>query len=56
MGLGYEKEEDEKLFKSSQSKVPTCIYCFKKGHSSEKKKLFKKKSKETEGEKVQKGY
>ena len=32
MGLGYEKEEDEKLAKNSQSKVPTCIYCFKKGH------------------------
>ena len=35
-GLGYEKEQDEKLSKSSQSKVPICIYCFKKGHSSEK--------------------
>ena len=34
--LGYEKEENEKLSKSSQGKVPTCIYCFKKGHSSEK--------------------
>ena len=30
-GLGYKKEENEKLSKSSQSKVPTCIYCFKKG-------------------------
>ena len=32
--LGYEKEEDEKLAKNSQSKVPTCIFCFKKGYSS----------------------
>ena len=36
MELGYEKEEDEKLSKNSQSKVHTCIYYFKKGHPSEK--------------------
>ena len=35
-GLGYEKEEDGKLPKNSQSRVLTCIYCFKKGHSFEK--------------------
>ena len=35
-GLRYEKEENKKLPKSSQSKAPTCIYCFKKGHSSKK--------------------
>ena len=35
LGLGYEKEENEKLSKSSQGKAPTCIYFFKKGHSYE---------------------
>ena len=34
--LRYEKEEDEKSAKNFQSKVSTCIYCFKKGHSFEK--------------------
>ena len=32
MGLGFEKEDDEKSFKDSQNKIPTCIYYFKKGH------------------------
>ena len=35
-GLGYEKEKNGEPSKSSQSKVPICIYYFKKGHSSEK--------------------
>ena len=34
--LAYEKEENAKSFKSSQSKVPIYIYCFKKSHSFEK--------------------
>ena len=34
--LGYEKEENEKPPKHSQSKVPTCIYYFKIGYSFEK--------------------
>ena len=41
-GLGYKKEENEKLSKNPQSKVPTCIYFFKKGHSSEKCFLTRK--------------
>ena len=49
LGLGYDKEENEKLSKSSLGKVLTCIYCFKKGHSSEKcfsrRKAKKKKKK-----------
>ena len=36
MRLEFEKEDDEKPSKNSQSKVPACIYCFKKGHSSKK--------------------
>ena len=36
LGLGYEKEENAKSFKSSKSKVPLCIYYFKKSYSSEK--------------------
>ena len=36
LGLGYEKEENEKASRSSQDNVPICIYCFKMGHSSEK--------------------
>ena len=35
-GLGFEKEEDEKSSKESQNKISSCIYCFKKGHSSER--------------------
>ena len=35
-GLGFEKEDDEKSAKISQSKIPTYIYYFKKGHSSRK--------------------
>ena len=35
-GLGYEKKEIAKSFKSSQSKDPIRIYCLKKGHSFEK--------------------
>ena len=35
-GLGYEKKENKDPPKSSQNKVPTCIYYFEKGHSSEK--------------------
>ena len=34
--LGFEKEDVKKLAKNSQSKIPTCIYCFKKEHSFEK--------------------
>ena len=34
--LGFENEDDKKLAKNSQSKIPTCIYYFKKGDSSEK--------------------
>ena len=33
MRLGFEKEDDEKPTENSQSKIPTCIYCFKKGYS-----------------------
>ena len=36
LGLGYEKKEDEDPPKSSKNRVPTYIYYFKKGHSSEK--------------------
>ena len=43
--LRYTKEESEKLSKSSQHKVPTCIYCFKKGHSFEKCFLRRKEKK-----------
>ena len=53
--LGYEKKENEKLSKNPQSKVPICIYYFKKGHSS-KNCFFKEKSKEIEHEKAQKSY
>ena len=35
-GLGFEKEDDEKSPNNSQNKIPTCIYRFKKGNSSEK--------------------
>ena len=52
--LWYEKEEDEKLSKSSQSKVPTCIYVLRT--NTLLKNAFKKKRKETEGEKAQKSY
>ena len=34
-GLGFEKEDDEKSSKESQKEIPTCIYCFKKGHTFE---------------------
>ena len=33
--LGFEKEEDNKSSKESHNKIPACIYCFKKGHTSE---------------------
>ena len=35
-GLGFEKEKDEKSSKDSQSKISSCIYCFKKGHTSKR--------------------
>ena len=35
-GLGFEKEDDERSSKASQNQIPACIYCFKKGHTSEK--------------------
>ena len=34
-GLGFEKEDNKKSPKNSQRKIPTRIYCFKKGHPSE---------------------
>ena len=36
IGLGYEKQEDEKPSKDSQSKISSCIYCFEKEHTSER--------------------
>ena len=39
--LIFEKEEDEKSSKASQNKIFTCIYCFKKGHTS--KRCFSRK-------------
>ena len=36
IGLGFEKEDDMKSSKESQNQIPACIYCFKKGHTSEK--------------------
>ena len=44
IGLGFEKEVNYKTSKDSQNKFPTCIYYFKKGHSSERC-LSKRKSK-----------
>ena len=35
-GLGFEKEEDEKLSKEFHNKIPACIYYFKKGQTSER--------------------
>ena len=43
MGLGFEKEDDEKLAKNSQSKIPTCIYYFKKFSRSKAKRQKAKK-------------
>ena len=34
--LDFEKESDKKSSKESQNNIPTCIYCFKKGHTFEK--------------------
>ena len=34
--LGFEKQEDKKASIDSQSKNFSCIYCFKKGHTSER--------------------
>ena len=31
IGLGYVEEAYEILSKDSQHKIPTCIYCFKRG-------------------------
>ena len=36
MRLRFEKEVDEKSSKDSQTKIPTCIYYFKEGHSFER--------------------
>ena len=36
IGLRFEKEDDEQSSKDFQNKIPTCIYYFKKGHSSKK--------------------
>ena len=33
-GLGFKKEINEKSSKDCQNKIPTCIYCFKNGHSN----------------------
>ena len=35
-GLGFEKEDEEQSFKDFLYQIPTCVYCFKKGHSSER--------------------
>ena len=35
-GLGFEKRDDEQGSKGSSHQIPVCIYCFRKGHSSEK--------------------
>ena len=35
-GLGYEEEVYEGSSKDSQHKIPTCIYCFKRGYYFEK--------------------
>ena len=40
-GLGFEKEDDMKSSKESQNQILACIYCFKKGHTSEKMLLQK---------------
>ena len=59
-GLGFEKEDDKKSPKNSQSKIPICIYCFKKGHPSEKcfsrRKAKRQKVKNPKWLLVQKGY
>ena len=53
-GLGFEKENNEKSSKEFQNNIPACIYCFNRGHMSEKwfsrrkaKKQKVKKSKKT---------
>ena len=35
-GLGYVEEANEISSKDPQLKIPTCIYYFKRGHSSER--------------------
>ena len=35
-GLGFEKGDDEQSSKDSSYQILGCIYCFKKGHSSER--------------------
>ena len=35
-GLGFGKEDDEQSSKKSLNLIPACIYCFKKGHTTEK--------------------
>ena len=34
--LGYEEQENEKSSEDSESRISSCIYCFKKGHTSER--------------------
>ena len=35
-GLGYVEEANEISSKDPQLKIPTCIYCFKREHSSKR--------------------
>ena len=35
-GLGYVEEANESSSKDFQPKIPICIYCFERGHSSKK--------------------
>ena len=44
-GLGFEEEVYEGSSKDSQHKIPGCIYCFKRGHSS-KKCFFRTKARQ----------
>ena len=47
-GLGFEKEDDVLSSKESQNHIPTCIYYFKKGYTSEKC-FSRKKAKNQKG-------
>ena len=51
--LRCETKEDEKSSKDSQSKISSCIYCFKKSHSS-KKYFSRKKAKRQKVKKLRK--
>ena len=57
-GLGFEKVDDEQSSKDSLYQILACIYCFKKGHSSERcffRRIAKQKVKKPKNSTNKKG-